>query len=524
MIEIHHLSKSFGGVPVLKDINLTIGAGEIHALVGANGSGKSTIVKVLSGYHENVDSGEISIRGTIQPLPIHGAEVHQLGISFVHQDLGLVEQMSLIDNVCLYSGYSVDKFKRIDEVRSRSTAVDVLHQLGLDSDPRTLVRDLGPTERVIVAVARATAARESPGLLVLDEPTAAIPVGDIARIIDVVRTRRNAGWAILYISHRLDEVLDLADRVSILRDGSLVATRQSGELDSRELSDMIIGPSILGQRVAATSSIEDNQDSTSRMTPTHQRMVASTLSGRRLKDLSFIVAPGEILGVTGPTGCGKSELGRILAGAELATSGSFSLGEKLLHLTHPSKALDAGLAYVPQDRARLSLIPKGSVRENISGLRLKLLTQGIRISRRLESANAKKWINSFGIVPSDEERPISSLSGGNQQKTVIARAVQSAKAALVLDDPTAGVDVGARAQIQNIIRELAASGLPIVLLSTELDELVSLSDRVIVLRGGVASSILKAPFTSEELARAVFAGHSIPQDGHTPEGDSSLQR
>lgn len=523
MIEIHHLSKSFGGVPVLKDINLTIGTGEIHALVGANGSGKSTIVKILSGYHETVDRGEISIRGIYRPLPIRGGEVHELGISFVHQDLGLVEQMSLVDNVCLYSGYSVRRFKRIDDSRSQSMAADVLRQLGLESDPRTLVRDIGPTERVIVAVARATAAREKPGLLVLDEPTAAIPVGDIARIIDVVRTRRNTGWAILYISHRLDEVLDLADRVSILRDGSLVATRQSADLDARELSDMIIGPSLLSHRGTSPRSREKDQSYSPSVAPTHEHLEVSSLTGRRLKDLSFIVKPGEILGVTGPTGCGKSELGRILTGAELAISGSFSLGSRPLYLHHPRKALDAGIAYVPQDRARLSLIPKGSTRENISGLRLRPLTRRIRINRGLESENAKKWIASFGIVPSNEERPISSLSGGNQQKAVIARAVQSAKAALVLDDPTAGVDVGARSQIQNIIRELAASGLPIVLLSTELDELVTLCDRVIVLRGGVASSLLIAPFTSEGLARAVFAGHSFLQDGETFEEDSSLQ-
>ena len=521
MIEIRHLSKSFGGVPVLKDVNLDIGAGEIHALVGANGSGKSTIVKTLSGYHERVDSGEITIREVTRSLPIRVADVHGLGISFVHQDLGLVEQMSLLDNVCLYAGYSTGRFGRINESLSRSAAMDALHQLGLENPPETLVRDLGPTERVIVAVARATASREKPGLLVLDEPTAAIPIGDIARIIEVVRTRRRAGWAVLYISHRLDEVLDLADRVSILRDGVLVATRISGELDAHELSEMIVGTNLPGQFAAAEVARKRSQWVPAEGATPHRTLTVSDLRGKRLQGINLTVAPGEIVGVTGPTGCGKSELGRILAGAERAISGSLALGDELLHFTHPSKALEAGIAYVPQDRSRLALIPKGSVRENISGLRLKHVTTGIRISRSLESANANRWIGAFGIVPSSQERPISSLSGGNQQKTVIARAVEAAKSVLVLDDPTAGVDVGARAQIQEIIHELALSGLPIVLLSTELDEIVSLCDRVVILRRGVVSLVLKEPFNSDELARAVFAGHMVNQQHDDSEGVAS---
>ena len=511
MIEIHHLSKSFGGVSVLKDINLDIGAGEIHALVGANGSGKSTIVKALSGYHDQVDCGEITIRGVQRPLPIRAGEVHGLGISFVHQDLGLVEQMSLVDNVSLYAGYSTNRFGRINVSLTRAVAADVLHQLALDRSPETLVRDLGPTERVIVAVARATAAREQPGLLVLDEPTAAIPIDEIARIINVVRSRRKAGWAILYISHRLDEVLGLADRVSILRDGALVATRTSSELDSHELSEMIIG-STLFTREAANLILNESAIAATESEPQYQTLTIAGLRGRQLREINFSVAPGEIIGVTGPAGCGKSELGRILVGAERAMEGSVMLGTEQLNFNHPIEALDAGIGYVPQDRTRLSLIPKGCIRENISGLRLKSVSSRHRISMFLESARAKHWIGAFGINPTDEERPISSLSGGNQQKTVIARAFESARSLLVLDDPTAGVDVGARAQIQEIIRNHAASGLPIVLLSTEIDELVSLCHKVVILRAGIVSSVLSAPFTHEELARAIFAGHTLTQD------------
>ena len=509
MIQISNLSKSFSGVPVLNDVNLDISSGEIHALVGANGSGKSTIVRILSGYHTTVDSGVITFQGIVQPLPLGKSRTLGSGISFVHQDLGLVDQMSLIDNVCLYAGYPTDRFGRVDEARAKAISNEVLHQLGLKRAATTLVRDLGPAERVIVAVARATAAREKPGLLVLDEPTAAIPIGDIARIIEVVRSRRDAGWAVLYISHRLDEVLGLADRVSILRDGRLVATRLSDGLNPQELTNLMVGtlPKTMQMEVQPLKAGESKILNATNFAKTYRPLIVTSLHGSRLKEISFTVQPGEVVGITGPAGSGKSELGRILVGATRQISGLISLGDEALNLNHPQDALDAGIASVPQDRARLSLIPKGNIRESISGLRLKDMTRGFRIRRSLESKNAQSWITAFGIVPADEDRAISSLSGGNQQKTVIARALRSATSALVLDDPTAGVDVGARAQIQEIIRSRAVTGLPIVLLSTEIDELISLCDKVLVLRTGQISQTFSSPINSKELASAVFAGN-----------------
>jgi ribose transport system ATP-binding protein len=507
MIAIHNLSKSFGGVPVLRDVSLDIGAGEIHALVGANGSGKSTIVKSLSGYHDTVDFGEVTIHGKTLPLPLRASTANAQHIRFVHQDLGLVEQMSLVDNVCLYAGYAQGRLGRIRPGPSRAAAAEALEQLGVIAHPEVLVHDLGPTERVIVAVARATATREAPGVLVLDEPTAAIPVDDIARIVEVVRSRKRTGWAVLYISHRLDEVLDLADRVSVLRDGRLVASRRSGEFDAHELSDVIVGE----LQVAPLRDLEvaPAGPAAARDERREGGLAASGLNGIRLRDIDLEVKPGEVVGVTGPTGCGKSELGRMLSGAQQPISGTIRIGGKTVVFAHPRDALDAGVGYVPQDRARQALMPKGSVRENISGIRLAHAKRGIRISARAETATARRWIKAFNVRPPDPERPITTLSGGNQQKTVLARAVQSASAVLVLDDPTAGVDVGARAQIQEIIRELAESGLAIVLLSTELDELIDLADRILVLRRGTISTQLESPVAHDQLARAVFAGSGV---------------
>ncbi len=505
MITIRNLSKSFGGVTVLEGINLEIGAGEIHALVGANGSGKSTIVKSLSGYHDSVDSGDVTIHGEKFALPLRASAVEAEHIRFVHQDLGLVEQMSLVDNVCLYAGYACGRLGRIRPRASAEAAADALAQLGLGASPDSLVRELGPTERVIVAVARACAAREQPGVLVLDEPTAAIPVDDIARIVEVVRSRRAAGWAVLYISHRLDEVLNLADQVSVLRDGRLIANRERGELDVDELSSMIIGE----VDAVPLPSLDSAPETPVTAGDGDGGLVVEELRGFRLRGISLRVRSGEIVGVTGPTGCGKSELGRILVGAQAPTGGVVAIDGRQVHFAHPKDALAAGIGYVPQDRVRLGLIPKGSVRENISGLQLEHARHGIRISAAEETANARRWINAFRVQPMEPERPIMTLSGGNQQKTVLARAAQSAATVLVLDDPTAGVDVGARAQIQEIVKELAGSGKAIVLLSTELDELVDLADRVMVLRRGTVFTVFESPVSQDQLARAVFAGSGV---------------
>lgn len=508
MIAIRNLSKSFGGVPVLRAIDLDIGAGEIHALVGANGSGKSTIVKSLSGYHEAVDSGEVTIHGDTYPLPLRAADAEAQHIRFVHQDLGLVEQMTLVENVCLYAGYARGRFGRIRGRASRKLAVEALRALGLEVNPETLVRELGPTERVIVAVARATASNERAGLLVLDEPTAAIPVDDIERIVGVVRSRTAAGWAVLYISHRLDEVLDLADQVSVLRDGRLVANPARGELDAHELSDMIVGETSAVPRPR----LDPVADSAAPAAKSGAGLVVEDLYGTRLRGISLQVKPGEVVGVTGPTGCGKSELGRILVGAQAPAQGRISIGGQRVAFRHPRDALDAGVGYVTQDRTHLGLIPKGSVRENISGIRLEHARRGVRISFAEETATARRWIEAFQVHPARTERPITSLSGGNQQKTVLARAAQSAKTVLVLDDPTAGVDVGARAQIQEIVKDLARGGRAVVVLSTELDELVDLADRVLVLRRGEVSDNLQSPLSAERIARAVFAGSGVSDE------------
>lgn len=500
-LEIRDLTKSFGGVPALFGVNLEIESGKIHALVGANGSGKSTIVKSLSGYHETVDSGSVLIGGNVHGLPLSGALAKKLGLHFVHQDLGLVDQMTVLDNVCLYAGYPISRGVKIDQRQARLYTARLLGALGIDVSPESILESLGPTERVMVAVARATVSDRGTGILILDEPTAAVPITDAARILKVVRDLRDAGWAILYISHHLDEVLDVANAITVIRDGRVVANFERSQIDSVKLADAVIGSNSandeLGGMLQPPGVARPVGDIVLRL---------DGISGKRLHDIELVIREGEVVGLTGPTGSGKSELARIIAGAARPREGFVELDGTRRDFRTPLDAINAGVGYVPQDRLKHAMLAKASVRENISGLFLKpFVSRWLHLSRRLELEGARAMIHRFNVQPGDPEREVSTLSGGNQQKTVFARASRVASRVLVLDDPTAGVDIGARRQIQEIIRDIATN-LAVVVLSTDLDELIALCDRIVILRHGAMSAEFTAPISHDELARAVFAG------------------
>jgi ribose transport system ATP-binding protein len=503
-IEILNLSKSFGGVPALRGVSISVASGEIHALVGANGSGKSTIVKSLAGYHDSVDGGDVFVKGVHFHLPLRAAAAKKADIRFVHQDLGLVDQMTIADNVCIYAGFSTSAKGVINRRASEEYTQNLLDELGIHVPAGTLVGTLGPTEKVMVAVARATDARGRRGVLVLDEPTAAVPISEAASILAIVRKLRDTGWAILYISHHLDEVLGLADRITVLRDGAIVASGPVSEVNVASLTRAIVGDSESNDSGASPPASSSNVDVKS-TAESEGNLRLVNVSGRRLRNVNILFEAGKVTGVTGPTGSGKSELGRILSGAEKIQSGHLEMDDHRINIKSPRDAITNGIGYVPQDRIKMGLLSKASVRENVSGLRLRRFLHGpLFISRKQETQNTATSMREFGIVPSLPERQVGTLSGGNQQKVVLARASQASTKILVLDDPTSGVDVGARAQIQKIVEDLARSKVTVVLMSSDLDELLSLCDRVIVFRHGEIAAELSEPILREELAKAIF--------------------
>lgn len=487
LARVSQLKKSFGSTTVLDLPDMELFSGKVTAVVGANGSGKSTLVKTLSGYHKSVDSGSVTVGDETFSLPLPHAVSARLNLRFIHQDLGLVEQMSVTDNVCLSAGFGVHGTP-INWRTCRARVQSVLDRIGAKFTADTLVQDVGPGDRVLVAMARILAMSETrPGVLVLDEPTAAVPPREVDMVLDVVRARCQEGWGILYIGHNLEEVLKIADFVTVLRDGNVVRNGAAEAFDVSSLSR-----AMLGEDAADRVSVQDGRESdgsehgdvhrTAQGQGDRPILVMDRVSSHRLDEVSLTLHAGSVLGVVGLAGSGKSEFGRVVAGVSPITAGDIRVGQEARERQGIRAARTQGITYVPQDRLRSGLVPQMDVAMNISGLEFGSGHSPFWLSRGEELSEANRCIVDFSIVPQDARREVSSLSGGNQQKCVLARATRGNVQVLVLDEPTSGVDVGARHQIHEHIRSLSQAGVAIVLISNDLDEILQLADRIAMMR------------------------------------------
>ena len=482
-LRLRHLTKSFGGQIALRDVDLSVAYGEVHALVGQNGSGKSTLIKVLSGYHQPDARAEAELDG--RPFQLGSAHAARAaGLRFVHQDLALVLQLSILDNMMLGRTYPVGLGGRIRWRIATERVTSYLRQVGVDADPRSPVGSLSLTERSAVAIARALSDTGHGRLLmVLDEPTAALPSDEVGRLLDAVSRLRADGHGVLLVSHHLGEVLDIADRITVLRDGRVAASVTRGEVDHRRLTELIVGHSGL---VPDAVSHRAGQD------PRAQEPVLRVrqLRGGRIRGLDFDIRPGEIVGAAGITGSGRESLASLLTGG-IPHVGDVEIGGRQLEPGQPHRVLAAGAATVPGERARFGVFPNLGVRTNMTISLLERNTHWGRISREREREEVNEWISRLGIVTQGPDAPILSLSGGNQQKVLVARALRTRPKLLVLDDPTQGIDIGARAQIHDVIERCAADGIGILLVSTDSDELAQLSDRILILGGGRCARVLE---------------------------------
>jgi ribose transport system ATP-binding protein len=485
------VSKTFAGQMALRDVRLDVGYGEVRALVGQNGSGKSTLIKLLAGYHQPDPGGVAEIDG--HPFDLgNPAAARAHGLRFVHQDLALVLGMSVLDNLMLGRDYPRGFAGRIAWRRAREDARRQLRQLGVDVDPATPVGTLSMAERTAVAIGRALADTDTGGRLfvVLDEPTAALPQDEVGRLLGVIGHLRRQGHGVLLVSHHLNEVLDVADTVTVLRDGQVVASVPRGEVDYATLTELIVGHPIVratpAERAAALAHGRG-----------HAALSARNLRGARVVDLDLDVHPGEIVGVAGITGSGRESLAPLLIG-RLPRGGDVRVDGRLIRPEQPKHAIDAGVASIPGERARYGVFANLTVRSNLTLSGLAQHRRWTRIQRRRERAEVEDWIDRLGIVTRGPDAPISSLSGGNQQKVLVGRALRTNPKVLILDDPTQGIDIGARAQIHRVIERCAADGIAVLLVSTDSDELARLSDRVIVLAGGrQTASLLRGPELTE---------------------------
>jgi len=498
VLSLRNVSKTFPGTKALKGIDLDIRAGEVHALVGQNGSGKSTLIKLLAGYHTPDPDSRALFNG--EEFTLGNRDAHGFGhLRFVHQDLGLVLEMSAMDNLALTAGFVTGVGGRVQWRRQAQRTVQMLHRLGVDLDVRKPLAEATPVERTIVAIAAALTGWESGrGLLVLDEPTAVLPHTEVDRLLEIVREVQRLGASVLYVSHRLDEIFAIADRITVLRDGRLTATRNASELDTQSLAELMVG-----DRVDASSRLGRPP-----VTEGPSVLAVRNLAGGAVHDLSFEVRRGEILGIAGFAGSGADEAAYLLSGARPCAPGAGEVRVNGREWAAANEALRrAQFPMVPADRGGEAVIADFSVADNLTLRVLQRFARRVALSPRREARFVADWIDKLEIKVPSPDASIMSLSGGNQQKVIMGRCLAADPDVLVLAEPTAGVDVGTRQAIYELIGELADAGLTVIVTSTDSTDLLALCSRVIVLSGGTATSELCGEdITEQSLLAAMEAG------------------
>jgi ribose transport system ATP-binding protein len=485
------MAKAFGGTLAVSGVDLDLYPGEILALLGQNGAGKSTLIKMLAGVYRP-DAGEIRFAGEVfDPAKNDGA------ISFIHQDLGLIEWMTVAENIALAQGYR-RRGRLIDWTAVEQTAQRSLATIAHDIDPGRRVQDLTRTEKSLVAIARALGVNAR--VLVLDEPTASLPKEEVELLFRVLRGLKASGVAMIYVTHRLDEVFAISDRLAVLRDGRLVDLRRTGEAEPHGLVRTIIG------RPPASVFVR----------PARQKQAAAlTFTDVRIGEvgpLSFSIDRGEIVGLIGLRGAGQETVGRALIGTEPVVAGEIRLAGGKPNLSRPPAAIASGVALVPGDRLAESVAHGLTVHENIF---LNPAASGRRLFAwrrpQHEMDEAQQLGQRVGLLPNDPTAGIETLSGGNQQKVVLARWMRIGGAVLVLEDPTAGVDVGAKAEIYRLLAEAVREGQAVVLVSTDFEEVAAICHRALVFRGGqIVAELGEDELSMEHLVRASSLAPATP--------------
>ena len=492
-LQIRDLSKSFGGSHALRGVDFEVRPGEVHALVGTNGSGKSTLIKVLAGFHQPDPGSSCTIGGTSFALG-NSSSADDVGIRFVHQELGLIGNMSTVDNLGLGRGYDVSGgFIRWRAERKRARSL--LGKLGVHIDVTVPIAKLSLAERTLIAIARATDVPQGQvRFLVLDEPTASLGGGDARLLFDVVERVRRNGVGVVLVSHHLDEVLGVANRVTVLRDGELVGTFDKQHLDRDRLIELMTG-----RQVSVASGASGERQSG------EPALSVTGISGQIVRDLDLNVWPGEIVGVVGLTGSGAEELPQLLVGLTQPTSGLIRLGSREVTKGSASSSARLGLWLVSGDRAKYGLIPNFSVTENITLAKLSSFVSKTFFRRSRERAESMKWIRTFDIRTPSPNAGIGSLSGGNQQKAVLAKVLRTSVKVLILDDPTRGVDIAAKEEIHRVMEETVAEGLAIVLCSSDHREIARLCHRTLILKkGAVVAELDRTEVTEDRLGEIVI--------------------
>ncbi len=506
LLQLTSVTKSFGAVCALKGVSFDLRAGEVHALLGENGAGKSTLIKVITGAHQP-DGGTFEIGG--QPVAhLTPASAHQLGIACIYQQPALFPDLTVAENI----GLRLEKTRSLARVAwsaRRTLAAQLLRRIGAEISPDAEVRSLSMPEQQLVEIACALGAGAR--IVIMDEPTASLTQKEQLLLFAVVRELRAAGVGVIYISHRLEEIFALADRVTVLRDGESVGTRSVGALPAEPRNGQrLVTPSptlteaelirlMVGREV---SSIFPPRESEPGEVVLALRNLGCSASG--VRDVTLEVRAGEVVGLAGLVGAGRTELARVLFGLTPADAGEIVLRGEVVTIGSPAEAVARGLAYVPEDRRRHGVILEMPVAHNVTLAIHRTLFPGSWLQFGAERNLALEFIRDLAIKASGPEAPGGSLSGGNQQKVSLARWLATRPKVLILDEPTQGVDVGAKGEIHRIIRRLAAEGLAVLLISSDLPEVLGMSDRIAVMRGGTIAAMLPGGSEAHDVMAAAL--------------------
>lgn len=483
-LSVHNIIKTYPGVIALKDISIDFYEGEVHGLIGGNGAGKSTLMKVISGVIEP-DEGTFYIGGEkFEKITPHQAT--DKGLRIIHQELNLIPTLSVTENIFMGRFIGNGVTVKFSEMRKR--AQKIFDEMGILINPDTLVEDLTVAQMQLVEIAKAIS--QEVRVLIMDEPTSPLTQNEVELLFQLIKKLKSKGVTIIYISHRLSEIFELTDRITVMRDGEKVVTEETDRIDRETLINLMVGRTLKETYPART------------VIPQGEALRVEHLYGNGLEDISFRLRKGEILGLAGLVGAGRTELVRLIFGADKIYGGKMYLEEKEIHVSSPSEAVENGIALIPEDRKLQGVILELSIKDNLSLPNYKLISRHTLVNKSSEKKLVNAQVERLRIKTPSINQLVKNLSGGNQQKVVVGKWLAGNSKIVIFDEPTRGIDVGAKQEIYHLMNELTEQGISIIMVSSEMEELMGMSDRILVLREGKISGSLDQKmemFTQERI-------------------------
>lgn len=481
LLKVRGLSKSFLGIKALDNIHFDLNRGEVHAIMGENGAGKSTFMKILIGLLK-ADSGSISLNSEqIEHMDVYS--IMRKGIAMIHQEILMIPELTVAQNI--YLGRESKRAFLLDEKAIIQQAEELLSSMGLDIQVRTKVKYLSIAELQLIEIAKAVSNNAS--VIIMDEPSSALSEKEVEILFKIIKDLKNKGVAIIYISHKMEEIYQISDRITVLRDGQFIATKNTADLDKNSLIALMVGREI--EELFTTKSLAKDEI---------VLKVKNLHKKGKFSDINFEVHAGEVLGIAGLMGAGRTEIARAIFGLDSFDSGEILLKGKTVQIRSPKEAIKHGIGYVSEDRKALGFIPDLSVNQNISLSSILNYSKRWLIDERKEREATAKIAHELKIKASGPNQKVINLSGGNQQKVVIARVLMASPLLIILDEPTRGIDIGAKQEIYKLIRELTKNGLAVIMISSELPEILGMSNRILVLSKGKQTAILTQKEANQE--------------------------